>query len=86
MSIFSKRYRIMTYEIANILKVLYATGEICFAEYHDNDKSYITVIPNSMKAEIIGSKLIKKKDIKSDFDIDSTINAEYLKAQKHLSA
>lgn len=83
-SAFSKRYRIMTYEIANILKALYEDGKICFAEYRYYNHSYITVIPNNLKADAVGAKWMKEADIKHDFNMDDIITNEYAKAQRHL--
>lgn len=85
LSVFSKHFRIMTYEIATILKELYKNGKICFAEYHHYRTSFIAIIPSRLKDEVIRAKWTNEADIKQDFDIDFIITNEYSKAQKHLS-
>lgn len=74
--------KIMSYELATIIKGFYDTGDIFFYNYTYGGKSYIAFAPSSNKNEMISKGIIKEEAIVPAFDIQKEIDALYVKALK----
>ena len=72
-------YKLMSYEMFNIIKKLYEEGEIIFYTYTYKGKSNVAIIPKDKKQFFLDSAIIEEKDIIDDYDIDNRIIEEYKK-------
>lgn len=74
--------KVMSYELATIIKEFYDTGKIFFYNYTYGTKSCVGFAPTSKKADLISKGIIKKEAIMESYDIQKDIDGLYEKAMR----
>lgn len=72
--------KVMSYELATIIKEFYDTGKIFFYNYTYGTKSCVGFAPTSKKADLISKGIIKEEAIIEAYDIQKDIDDLYAKA------
>lgn len=72
--------KIMSYELATIIKGFYDAGDIFFYNYTYGTKRHIGFAPSNNKDEMLAKSIIKEEDIVPTYDIQKDIDALYAKA------
>ena len=77
LNLFMNYFKLMSYELLNIIKKLYAEGKIVFYTYVYKTKSTVAIIPSDKVNFLFKKSIIQKENIIDDFDIDKEIDREY---------
>ena len=78
---FDNRYsKVMSYELATIIKGFYDDGNIFFYNYKYGTKPCVGFAPISKKADLISKGIIKEADVIATYDIQKDIDDLYAKA------
>lgn len=72
--------KIMSYELATIIKGFYDEGKIFFYNYTYGMKQYVAFAPTERKADMVVKGIIEEKDIIENYDIKSVADDLYSKA------
>lgn len=78
--------KIMSYELATIIKSYYNQGKIFFYNYVYRTKSYVAFAPTDRKDDMVAKGIIEEKDIIEHYDIQSVVDDFYLKASGQKSS
>lgn len=74
--------KLMSYEILNIIDRCYRDGKIIFYKYNFKGKSYIAVITDKIKQDLLDRNLITESDIFTYTDLANKVSDEYKKFSK----
>ena len=72
--------KVMSYELATIIKGFYDDGNIFFYNYKYGTKPCVGFAPISKKADLISKGIIKEADVIATYDIQKDIDDLYAKA------